>query len=189
MDLFSEAFKTKINAAKFFYKEISKLYTPNKSKLSLPDEFFYYLDGCIFELHAASQMLLQIINIKSGVNEEEYNVSWNPKFKIDLKSKCETMYEFWEKLNESASFWVLEATRQHISHRNSLIVNCATEGENGPIISVSLAIRYRYKKNEKTGKREPMLIPTGRSIELLDELKSIGEFLESKFEELKTLSC
>ncbi len=187
MNSLSEAFKTKINAAKFFYKEISKLYTLGQSK-SLPDEFFYHLDGCIFELHAASQMLLQIINIKSGVNEEEFNVSWSPKFKNALKLKCEPMYEFWEKLDASPDFWILEATRQHISHRNSSIVNCVTEGEDGYIISVALAIRYRYKKNEETGKREPKLIPTGRSIELLDELKSIEEFLESKFEELQILN-
>src|SRR3989344_1720879 len=65
-----KAFHSKMKAASFFVERIKEIYKPDSNlPKDPPNELFYYIDAGIFELHAASQILLQIINVKSHVNK------------------------------------------------------------------------------------------------------------------------
>lgn len=183
IDSLSKAFLAKMQGASFFYNEIEKLYKPGVLE-TLPVEFFYYLDAYFFEMHAASQMLLQIIYIKSEVNIKTYQVSWgNEGFRKSLEIKSQELYNFWENIDKSSEFWTLEAYRQHISHRGNSVIQLEKNDE-GIINSLSLAIRYRYIYNKETKTKEPKLPPPGGPFELFDVLKSVSKFLEQKFTEL-----
>ena len=103
----NHAYNSKMNAAHFFLKKIQEIYGPERlHQKSIPDEFFYYLDGVVFELHAASQLLLQIVNLKARVNKPPNRVSWNNSFQIALKKANPCLYAWWCTINASAEFHV-----------------------------------------------------------------------------------
>lgn len=52
----TQAFQSKMKAARFFLDYIQKLYRPEGVLSEIPNELFYYVDATIFEMHAASQM-------------------------------------------------------------------------------------------------------------------------------------
>lgn len=112
-----QAFHYKLNAAAFFIDQIKKIYRPDGKVSKTPDKLFYYVDAVIFELHAASQILLQIINVKAGVNERANIVNWGSNFKSLLKQKDRNFFDWWKVFNTSPEFHTLEAMRQYISHR------------------------------------------------------------------------
>lgn len=172
-----QAFHSKMNAADFFIKKIKEIYRPDGKVSKIPDKLFYYVDATIFELHAASQTLLQIINVKAKVNERANKVNWSPNFQSQLKQKNQELFDWWEVFNISPEFHVLEAMRQYISHRGGSFLQ-AEINHDKKIVLLSIPVRFRYYK----GKSE--LKPTGKSIELIDELISIGSFLKSKYAEL-----
>ncbi|GEM_PF-2379665 len=171
------SFNLKMNAAYFFLKKIRGIYAPGGKFSEVPDELFYYVDAVIFELHAASQMFLQIINVKSGVNENAHMVSWNPKFKKNLKENNTKLFSWWEEFNISPEFHILEAMRQYISHRGGSFLQVEVD-ENENITLLSIPIRFRYYKGK------PELKPTGQSIELIDELNNIALYLNASYKNL-----
>jgi hypothetical protein len=178
-ELLNQAFNSKMDAAYFFFEKIKEIYMPGESSLKeIPNELFYYLDGVVFELHAASQLLLQIINIKSGLNKPTSLVAWNNRYQKLLKKINQGLYDWWISIDSSPEFNILEAFRQHISHRGGSFVIAATD-EKGNIKLLSIPIRWRFKNGK------PYQVPSGKSIELLDELRMIADNLNQRFSELK----
>src|SRR5258706_13043457 len=112
------AFHTKMNAASFFLDQVKTIYEPEKDiPVELPNELYYFVDATIFELHAASQMLLQIVNIKGKVNFPSFKVNWNEGFRTQLKKNNQKLFKWWTEFNISTEFHILDGMRQHISHR------------------------------------------------------------------------
>ncbi len=179
----SEAFNTKIDAARFFFEKLrSKEFDPRK-RTSIQNEFYYFLDACIFELHAASQMMLQIINIQSGLNRAPYQVSWNPSFKKELEQNSRNLFLFWEQIDHSSEFSILEAMRQYIAHRGRSGVSVSVDAQ-GIISVISIGVRYRYVIDKVDGKRKPKQIITNGSIDIYDELPRVANYLLNKHVEL-----
>jgi hypothetical protein len=111
-------FRYKINAALFFIGEIKQIYIPESTySKDIPNKLFYFVDGAIFELHAASQILLQIINVKSKINCNANEVNGGRKYQEKLKIINIQLYNWWQSFNNSPEFHTLEAMRQHIAHR------------------------------------------------------------------------
>jgi len=171
------AFHSKMNAAGFFVDQIKKHYQPESNIVDIPDELYYYVDAAIFELHSASQMLLQIINVKSGACAQANKVSWNRQFKSLLEQKNKSLCDWWVKIDSSPDYCLLESMRQYLSHRGGNFLTAAIR--DGKIIMLSMPIRFRYVKGKTESK------PTGKSIELLDELVSICHFLNAMYYELQ----
>jgi hypothetical protein len=80
----------------------------------------------------------------------------------------------------SPEFHVLEAFREHISHRGASFVT-ADISEAGDINLLSIPVRWRFKAGR------PYQVPSGRSIELLDETRMIADYLNQRFSELKIM--
>ena len=173
-------FHSKMKAAQFFLDHIKEIYRPDNKVSTIPDKLFYYVDAVIFELHAASQTLLQMINVKAGLNERADKVNWGSNFKSLLKQKNNDLFAWWEEFNIAPEFHVLESMRQYVSHRGGSFLQ-AEVTDDKKIVLLSIPIRFRYYQGK------PELKPTGRSIELIAELTSIGSFLNSKYKELGTM--
>src|SRR5260221_6279530 len=118
---FQIAFNSKMNAAKFFFDKIKDLDISNLNITNVPDELYYYTDATIFEFFAASQMFLQIINIKLGITDKLYKVRWNPEFQVALKNKNEAVSNWWEKFYTSIEFCQIKGMREHISHKGGTL--------------------------------------------------------------------
>ncbi len=167
-----------MNAAHFFYKKIQNIYHPGGSKPSdISDELYYYFDGVIFELHAASQILLQIVNLKSGLNISTNNVSWNKTFQTSLKKKNKNLYDWWRGVNFSPEFHIIESMRQHIAHRGGTFLTSSINGK-GYVDVLSIPIRWRHLKGKT------YQIPSGKSIDLLDELMSFAQYMNRLYESI-----
>ncbi len=177
MEELTQAFCSKMQAAYFFNQEIKKYYTPGSTNSTISNEVFYYTDATIYEMHSASQMLLQIINCKAKLNKSANEVSWNSKFQSELKKANPSLFDWWAAFNSSPQFHLLESVREYISHRGDNIINIAQGGDQ--VMQASLAVRFRYYKKQR------MFKPSRKSIELLDELKEIGIFLNKSYEELQ----
>lgn len=172
-------FLSKINAADFFIDQIKNLYEPNaKIPRNIPAELYYYVDATIFELHAASQILLQIVNVKSGVKQRADKVNGGRVYQDLLKKTDNKLFEWWNDFNTSPKFHILEAMRQYISHRGGIFLQ-AEINENGDLILLTIPIRFRYYKEK------PELKITDESAELVDELTTICLFLNLKYTELQ----
>ena len=174
-----EAFHTKMNAAKFFFDQLKKIYSPESNLKEIPNELYYYVDAVIYEFHSASQILLQIVNVKSKLGLPMYKVKWgaNTNFQKVLKENNFKLYEWWKNVNSSSQYSLLESVRQYIAHRGRIILNAAER--DGVIIVLSFAVRFRYVAGKPESKA------TGKSIELLDEILFIADFLNEKYTELK----
>lgn len=174
----TQAFQSKMRAARFFFDHIQKLYQPGGVISKIPDELFYYVDAAIFEMHAASQMLLQMINVKSATNIESYRVNWGSNFKKQLRVNDGGLFTWWENFNASPEFHILESMRQYISHRGGSFLQAETS-EDGSITLISIPVRFRYYQNL------PQLKSSGKSIELLDELNALMVYLDEQFKDLQ----
>jgi hypothetical protein len=175
---FQIAFNSKMNAAKFFFDKIKDLNISNLNITNVPDELYYYADATIFEFFAASQMFLQIINIKLGITDKLHKVRWNPEFQNALKNKNEIIFNWWEVFYTSIEFCQIKGMREYISHKGgTLLIFAYDHDQNDKVIAVTIP-RFKYNKKNME------VLPTGKSIELLDELVEAANFLNMKFLEL-----
>ena len=108
------AFNSKMNAAKFFFDKIKELNISSLNINNIPDELYYYVDATIFEFFAASQMFLQIINVRLEITDKLRRVSWNQEFQKALKSKNESIFNWWEEFYTSIDFSQIKGMREHI---------------------------------------------------------------------------
>ena len=176
----SVAFNEKMNAAYFFFSKLAEVYVLGRPlPQNLTNELFYYSDAVVFELYAALQQLLQFINIKAGLNLPTQEVA-RGSFFTQLRRIRSDLSSWWTAANSTPEVHVLEAYRQHITHRGGSILVFATEGEEGPIVAASVPIRWRFSNGQA------YQISSGGSIDLADELMRIGERLNQLHEDLKT---
>jgi hypothetical protein len=175
------AFNEKMNAAFFFYNKLCDIWVPGTRINEVPNEIYYYSDAVVFELHAASQQLLQLINLKAQLDLPTHNAAWNAKFKRLLQEARPDLYEWWSKVSVTSEMCVLEGYRQHISHRGSSHLIFAHEGERGPVIAISIPVRWRSVSGVT------VKASGGQSIELFDELKRIADELNQFYETLKKM--
>jgi hypothetical protein len=176
----SIAFHGKMDAAYFFFNKFIEIYNPGRPlSHATTNELFYYSDAVIFEFYAALQQLLQLINLKAGLNLPTQDVARGIFFE-QLRKARKDLLDWWNAANATTEVHVLEAYRQHITHRSESILLFATEGEEGPLIAISIPIRWRFKNGLA------YQVQAGESVDIKDELQRIGEKLSNLYQELKT---
>jgi hypothetical protein len=152
----------KLGAARFHYNSLESASHDNTAAIAawarnypspLPAEvmpIFYHLDAFLYQLSSCFDMLLQIINIKSGILLPEHQVKWNPYTK---RGEMATFMKKVEKNDnirflkvgryyQAETFSSLRKTRNHITHRGYLGLYVSYNDDNDDILLTIPGLSY-----------------------------------------------
>ncbi|HWZ66119.1 MAG TPA: hypothetical protein VNX65_05020 [Patescibacteria group bacterium] len=120
-----KAFHFKMNAAHYHHKKMSAVidkakadFIPSKKdeEILLPDELYFHMDGCLYELYAAFDMILQYLAIKHSLDIADRKIGWNDQFQKVLHNSSLSDFDSIEASTKQRWYYDLRAARIFIAH-------------------------------------------------------------------------
>ncbi|HZM64557.1 MAG TPA: hypothetical protein VFB59_05475 [Candidatus Saccharimonadales bacterium] len=147
--------RIKLLAAEYFYGQIKNLYNPGMSGANFSNNIFFVCDALIWELYAAFDLSLFVINQKQNLGFTPYNVKWDIHFQEKLKKENLTLYSLLRSAQEKLWFKHLKKARRYITHHGQIY----------------LSIDYNNQTINVASIGTPGILSGDGSIDLLDQTK------------------